>query len=183
MEALKLTQMANNLDPDFAAPYAQGANCLLQRWAFGWSSGAEDVTEARRLARRATQLDKDHPAVLAVAGAVLAIFVGEVAEGATLLARAISLDPNLAVARIWNGYVQLRLGDGHAAIEQFQIGLRMIPPRSTYLFGPERNSSRIFYTWPISRWVLVGEECCAGEPEFCACTHPHDSGPCSGRTD
>ena len=30
MEALKLTQMANNLDPDFAAPYAQGANCLLQ---------------------------------------------------------------------------------------------------------------------------------------------------------
>ena len=72
MEALKLTQMANNLDPDFAAPYAQGANCLLQRWAFGWSSGAEDVTEARRLARQATQLDKDHPAVLAVAGAVLA---------------------------------------------------------------------------------------------------------------
>ena len=127
MEALKLTQMANNLDPDFAAPYAQGANCLLQRWAFGWSSGAEDVTEARRLARRATQLDKDDPAVLAVAGAVLAIFVGEVAEGASLLARAISLDPNLAVARIWNGYVQLRLGDGHAAIEQFQVGLRISP--------------------------------------------------------
>ena len=26
MEALNLTQTANNLDPDFAAPYAQGAN-------------------------------------------------------------------------------------------------------------------------------------------------------------
>ena len=76
---------------------------MLQRWAFGWSSGAEDVTEAGRLARRAIQLDKDDPAVLAVAGAVLAIFVGEVAEGATLLARAISLDPNLAVARIGTG--------------------------------------------------------------------------------
>jgi adenylate cyclase len=128
IEALKLTQTANNLDPDFAAPFAQGANCFFQRWAFGWSSGgAEDVTEARRLARRAIQLDKDDPAVLAVAGAVLAIFVGEVEEGAALLARAISLDPNLAVARIWDGYVQLRRGDGDAAIEQFQIGLRMSP--------------------------------------------------------
>jgi adenylate cyclase len=53
--------------------------------------------------------------------------VGEVEEGAALLARAISLDPNLAVARIWDGYVQLRRGDGDAAIEQFQIGLRMSP--------------------------------------------------------
>src|SRR6266478_959235 len=57
----------------------------------------------------------------------LAILVGEVEEGAALLARAISLDPNLAAARYWNGYVQLCLGDGDAAIEQFQIGLRMSP--------------------------------------------------------
>jgi TolB-like protein len=127
IEALKLTQTANNLDPDFAAPYAQGASCLLQRWAFGWSSGVEDVAEARRLARRAVQLDKDDPAVLAVAGAVLAMFVGEMEEGAALLARAISLDPNLALARSWNGYVQLRLGNGYAAIEQFEVGLRISP--------------------------------------------------------
>jgi adenylate cyclase len=53
--------------------------------------------------------------------------VGELDEGAALSARAISLDPNLAVARIWNGYVQLFLGDGDAAIEQFQIGLRLSP--------------------------------------------------------
>jgi TolB-like protein len=128
IEALKLTEMANNLDPDFAAPFALGANCFVQRWAFRWSSGgAEDVSEARRLARRALELDKDDPTVLAVAGQALAIFVGEVEEGAALLARAISLDPNLAAARFWNGWVQLYPGDGDAAIEQFQIGLRMSP--------------------------------------------------------
>ena len=65
--------------------------------------------------------------MLAFAGRALATLAGEVEEGAALLARAISLDPNLAVARIWNGYVQLCLGDGDAAIEQFQIGLRMSP--------------------------------------------------------
>jgi adenylate cyclase len=94
----------------------------------GWSSDrAEDVNEARRLARRAIELDKDDPKVLALAGMALALFVGEVEEGAALLARAISLDPNLALARIWYGWVQLYLGDGDAAIEQFQIGLQMSP--------------------------------------------------------
>jgi TolB-like protein/class 3 adenylate cyclase len=128
MEAFKLTQTASNLDPDFAAPVALAADCLVQRWAFGWSSGsAEDVTEAQRLARRAIELDKDDPTVLALAGMTLGLFVGEVEEGAALLSRAISLDPNLALARIWNGFVQLFLGDGDTAIEQFQIGLRMSP--------------------------------------------------------
>jgi pentatricopeptide repeat protein len=127
-EALKLIQTANNLDPDFAVPFALGANCFVQRWAFGWSNDdAEDVTEARRLARRALELDKDDPTVLAFAGAALGLFAGEVEEGAALLARAISLDPNLAAARYSYGWIQLYLGDGDAAIEQFQIGLRMSP--------------------------------------------------------
>jgi TolB-like protein/Flp pilus assembly protein TadD len=128
IEALKLTQTANNLDPDFAAPFALGANCIVQRWAFGWrNGGAGDVSEARRLARRALELDKDDPTVLALAGLALGLFVGEVEQGAALLARAISLDPNLAVARIWNGWVQLYLGDQDAAIKQWQIGLRLSP--------------------------------------------------------
>jgi TolB-like protein len=128
IEALNLTQTANNLDPNFAAAFALGANCFVQRRAFGWrSDGAEDVSEARRLARRAIELDRDDPKVLALAGMALALFVGEVEEGAALLARAISLDPNLAAARFWNGWVQVHLGDQDAAIEQFQIGLRMSP--------------------------------------------------------
>ncbi len=128
MEAFKLAQTASNLDPDFAAPFALAADSLVQRWGFGWSSGGpEEVTEASRLARRALELDKDDPTVLATAGFVLGIFMGEVEEGAALLARAISLNPNLALARTWNGYVQLFLGDEDAAIEQFQIGLRLSP--------------------------------------------------------
>jgi len=50
-----------------------------------------------------------------------------VEEGAALLARAISLDPNLTVARIGSGWIHLYLGDGDTAIKQFQIGLRMSP--------------------------------------------------------
>src|SRR5262249_18954043 len=72
-------------------------------------------------------LDKDDPAVLTRAGLALVIFPGELEEGAALLARAVSLNPNLAVARTWSGYVHLLLGDKDAAIEQFQISMRLSP--------------------------------------------------------
>src|SRR5258705_1941083 len=53
IESFKLTRIANNLDPDFAAAFAHGANCFAQRSFFWGGVGAQDVAEARRLARRA----------------------------------------------------------------------------------------------------------------------------------
>jgi adenylate cyclase len=126
IEALKLTKIASGLDPEFAAAYALGARCYVQRKTFGWSTAAQERVEARRLARRAIELDRDDPSVLARAGHVLA-FLGEVEEGAALVSRAITLDPNLATARHWSGWVHLYLGDIDAAIEQFQVTLRLSP--------------------------------------------------------
>ena len=108
LEALKLTEIANGIDPEFAAAYALGARCYLQRKSFGWSSDAsQERVEARRLARPAIELDQDDPSVLAPAGKALAFVVGEVEEGAAVVSRAINLDPNLAIARHWRGWVHL----------------------------------------------------------------------------
>jgi tetratricopeptide (TPR) repeat protein len=167
IEALKLTQTANDLDPDFAAPFALGANCYVQRWRVGWSNGgAEDVSEAQRLARRAIELDKDDPWVLALAGSALGLFVGEVEEGASLLALAISLDPNLAAARIWNGYVQLCLGDKDVAIEQFQIGLRMSPPRSAYFLAQNGMAMAHFLAGRYEEGPLWAKTALQQNPNF-----------------
>ena len=65
--------------------------------------------------------------MLALAGAALAFVVGEVEEGAALGSRAITLDPNLAAARYWGGWVHLYLGDVDAAIEQFEVASRLNP--------------------------------------------------------
>jgi TolB-like protein/Tfp pilus assembly protein PilF len=127
-EALKLTEIANSIDPEFALAYALGARCYVQRKSFGWRTNAvEEVAETRRLARRALELDQDDPSVLARAGYALAFVVGEVEEGAALLARAINLDPNQATARYWIGWCHLWLGEINAAIEQFQVALRLSP--------------------------------------------------------
>ena len=95
---------------------------------FGWrTDAAEEKAETRRLARRAIELDKDDPSVLARAGHALAFVVGEVEEGADLVSRAINLDPNQAIARNWMGWIHLWLGEIDAAIEQFQVALRLSP--------------------------------------------------------
>ena len=128
IEALKLSEIARGIDPEFAAAYALGARCYVQRKSFGWSSdAAQERVEARRLARRAIELDQDDPSVLARAGHALAFVAGEVEEGAALLSRAINLDPNQATARSLRGWVHLFSGEIDAAIEQFQVALRLSP--------------------------------------------------------
>ncbi|WP_065756240.1 adenylate/guanylate cyclase domain-containing protein [Bradyrhizobium paxllaeri] len=128
LEALKLTEIAIGIDPEFAGAYALGARCCIQRKAFGWSTdAAQERIEARRFARRAIELDKDNPSVLAIAGHALAYVANEVEEGAALLSRAINLDANLVTARYWSGWVNLWLGNDDAAIEQFKIALRLSP--------------------------------------------------------
>lgn len=128
IEALRLSQAANVIDPEFAAAYAIGAYSYLQRKVFGWrSDAAQERVEAGRLVKRAIELDKDDPTVLARAGQVISELMGEVEEGAALLSRAINLDPNLAIARYSRGGERLLLGDVDAALEQFHVAVRLSP--------------------------------------------------------
>jgi len=128
IEALRLSQAANVIDPEFAAAYAIGAYSYLQRKFFGWrSDAAQERVEARRLVKRAIELDKDDPTVLARAGQVISELLGEVEEGAVLVSRAINLDPNLVIARYSRGGERLLLGDVDAALEQFHVAVRLSP--------------------------------------------------------
>jgi TolB-like protein/class 3 adenylate cyclase len=128
VEALRLSQAANVIDPEFAAAYAIGAYSYLQRKLFGWSSdAAQECVEARRLVNRAIELDNDDPTVLARAGQVISHLMGEVEEGAVLVSRAINLDPNLVIARYSRGGEHLWLGEVDAALEQFHAAVRLSP--------------------------------------------------------
>jgi TolB-like protein len=128
IEALRLTKIATTIDPAFALAYARGGMCFTQRKGFGWSTDpAQETAETRRFAQRAIDLDKDDPSVLTIAGHGLAYGAEEVEEGAALLLRAINLDPNLASARFWSGWAQIYLGNLDAAIEQFQVAVRLSP--------------------------------------------------------
>lgn len=137
VEALRLAKIAIEIDPQFALAHAHAANSFVQKKAFGWSGNAtQERVESRQLAARAIQLDQDDPLVIALVGQVYSYVLEEPENGSAFLARAVALNPNLAVARFWAGWAQIYLGNVDAAIEQFSAGIRLSPidPR---LFLPQ----------------------------------------------
>ena len=136
-EALRLTRLAISIDPEFAIACASGANIFGQRKGFGWT---EDVVgernESRRLIERAMQLDQDDPLVLAHAAEVHSYVLDEPETGSALAARAVALDPNLAMARLWAGWAQVYLGNHATAIEEFSAAIRL-SPIDPHLFVPQ----------------------------------------------
>ncbi|MEH2484886.1 winged helix-turn-helix domain-containing tetratricopeptide repeat protein [Bradyrhizobium sp. AZCC 2230] len=136
-EALRLSELAIALDPAFAVAYASAANIFGQRKGFGWiEDAAKERAESRRLAERAVQLDKDDPVVLAHASQVYSYVLEEPETGSAFATKAVALDPNLALARLWAGWAQVYLGDHEAAIEQFSMAVRL-SPIDPHLFVPQ----------------------------------------------
>jgi TolB-like protein len=136
-EALRLTRIAVSLDPEFAVAYASGANIYGQKKGFGWIEDAvKERTESRQLAERAMQLDPNDPVVLAHAAEVYSYILEDPETGSTLAARAVALDPNLMLARLWGGWAQVYLGNHDAAIEQFDSAIRL-SPIDPHLFVPQ----------------------------------------------
>jgi tetratricopeptide (TPR) repeat protein len=112
----------------FALSNALAAFSFAQRKVFGWSTdAAQEIAEANRLAKRAIELDRDDARVLAITGQALSYVVGEVEEAAALLSRAVTRDPNLAVARSWMGWTLIYLGEVDSAIEQLRFAMRLNP--------------------------------------------------------
>ena len=127
-EARRLFGRAIELDPDFAAAHAFAAMCYLHRKASGWTiDPAGEAGAAEQLARRAVALSRDDALVQAAAGAALAFVVRDLDAGAALFDRALALNPNLAFAWHWGGYVKLWLGEPDAAVEHIARAMRLSP--------------------------------------------------------
>jgi TolB-like protein len=136
-EALRMTKFAISLDPEFAVAYASGANIFGQKKGFGWiEDAAKERSESRQLVERALQLDQEDPLVLAHAAEVYSYVLEEPETGLALATRAVALDPNLMMARLWGGWARVYLGDHDAAIEQFSVAIRL-SPIDPHLFVPE----------------------------------------------
>jgi TolB-like protein len=144
-EALRLAKLAISLDPAFAVAYASAANIFGLKKGFGWIEDAvKERAESRQLAERAMQLDQDNPLVLAHAAEVYSYVLEEPETGSAFAARAIALDPNLVMARLWAGWAQVYLGNVDAAIEQFSAAIRL-SPIDPHLFLPHTGMAYAYF--------------------------------------
>jgi TolB-like protein/class 3 adenylate cyclase len=132
-EALLHFRRAIELDPGFASAYGMAARCYSQRKAAGWVvDRARDTAEAERMARRAVELGKDDALALATAGIALAYVVGDLDDGAAFIDQALALNPNLAWAWLFSGFVKAWLGEPEATIERVTRAMRLSPQDSQF---------------------------------------------------
>ena len=127
-EALPLFYKAIELDPNFAAAYGMAARCYSRRKTAGWvTDRAHEIAETARLAQRAANLGRDDAVALSSAGIALAFVVGDLDEGDALIDRALVLNPNLAAAWTFSGWVKVWLGEHEVAIEHTARAMRLSP--------------------------------------------------------
>ena len=137
IEALSMFRRAIELDPQFASAYGFAVRCYNQRKANGWPSDRRrDALEVAKLAQRAAELGKDDAVALALAGIGLVWVVGDLEQGAALIERALTLNPNWAWAWLFSGWTQMWLGEPEVAIERLVRAMRLSPQESQ-MFGME----------------------------------------------
>ncbi|HMR61594.1 BTAD domain-containing putative transcriptional regulator [Amaricoccus sp.] len=132
-EAISLFRRASELDPDFAAAYGMAVRCYSQRKACGWvRNRAEETAEVARLARLAADCGPDDALALATAGIGFGFVVGDPAKGARLVERALELNPNLALAWLFSGWIQVWLGRPDLAIGHIERAMGLSPQDPQY---------------------------------------------------
>ena len=133
-EALRLFYQAIEIDPDFASAYGMAAWCYVVRKTNGWMGDlVQSVAETKRLARRATELGREDAVALCWGGYALAYVAGDVDAGLAFIDQALALNPNLAAAWSYSGWVRIFLGEHQSAIDRFERALRL-SPRDPSLF-------------------------------------------------
>ena len=128
-EASQLFQRAIALDPHFSTAYGMLAWYYFRRYSNGlMADPIKEIPEALRIARRAVELGNDDALALCMGGITLAGIGGlELEAGEAYLDRAITLNPNLAIAWTNGGLVKSWLGKFEVSIEYLMHAIRLNP--------------------------------------------------------
>jgi TolB-like protein len=127
-EALSQFYRAMEIDTNYAAAHGMAARTYVQRNSGGWMNDhAREVMEAEKLARRAIVLGHDDATALCTAGFALADICGEIADGDALIDRSIEINPNLAWAWLYSGWVKASLGEPDLAIRRLKRARELSP--------------------------------------------------------
>ena len=127
-KALELFSRAIELDPDFASAYGMAAWCYVRRKANGWvTDTGKEKADTERIARKSVELGKDDAVALTFGGFSLAYVAGDLDDGAAMIDQALALNPNLAAAWSYSGWIRTYRGEMELAIEHQVRAMRLSP--------------------------------------------------------
>ena len=126
--AIALLWQALAIDPSNAPAAGLAGWCFVWQRLQGWCAlSDEDLAEGVRLAKQAIEAGKDDPDALWTAGLTLAVLAGEAATGASLIERALTLNPNSAHAWMASGWAHCILARPKNATDALQRAMRLSP--------------------------------------------------------
>lgn len=166
-EAKSEYRQALSIDPDFAPALASLATCYVaQRLFLGQDLNEGELSNALELASRAAELAPDDGEVLAACAIVVTWLGDDLEKAMTLAERAVSLNPNVAMAWADLGYVRLLLGEPERACEAFERAARLNPlDRVTLVTQILPGTSQAF--WLLGRkdeWLMTVNQLLALDP-------------------
>ena len=127
-EALAQFYQAMKIDTNYAAAHGMAARTYVQRNSGGWMTDrSREVMEAEKLARRAIVLGHDDAMALCTAGFALADICGEIPDGDALIDRSIEINPNVAWAWLYSGWVKTSLGEPELALKRLKRARELSP--------------------------------------------------------
>lgn len=114
-------------DAGYARAWSALASVLCAQSAFGIKTPQSVLPEAKLAAQRAIELDAELPEAQAVMGQVLVQYERKYAEGERYYRRALELNPNLGIARLWASIDYLYLGRADEALAQARRAQELEP--------------------------------------------------------
>ncbi|MER8467789.1 tetratricopeptide repeat protein [Mesorhizobium sp. M1396] len=87
----------------------------------------QETAETERLALKAVDLGRDDAVALSRGGHAIAFVAGDNNSGAAFIDRALALNPNLASAWLFSGWVRANLGDTETSLQHLATAIRMSP--------------------------------------------------------
>jgi tetratricopeptide (TPR) repeat protein len=127
-QALDLLERALDRDPGYAPALSRAAGCRLRFYLDGWTT--DPGTERRQgidLARRALEMARDDPVVIANAAYVLVELGEDIGAMMALVDRCLTLNPSYARGWFLSGAIRVHAGQPDVAIEHVEISLRLSP--------------------------------------------------------
>jgi len=127
-EAVVLVRQALAIDPSFAPAAAMVGWCRMLQRVQGWGAlSDDDVAEGVRLARQALELARDDPETIWQAAYTLFVLAGDAAMAEAVVDRALTLNPNTAIAWMIKGNMHALRNQPEAAIEACDRARRLSP--------------------------------------------------------
>ena len=164
-EAIATLEQATRIDPDYGRAHALLGWCHGMNVSYLWTSDSElEQQVSLRCIQRASASISDDPTALTACGATLH-HLGEQAEAAAVLHRALQLDPNNAWAWARLGWVGVFQSEPAAAMERFARAMAL-SPLDPFMFSMRMGfGSALALAGRLEEAVAIGREVVAQHPQ------------------